>query len=252
MGESAVRSFNKLFVPVFFYQTLNYVWMSDNVAWWPSDATLTNAPLALGTAAPPPNLCCSARVFSLTGVVLRSGAVRGVRLLLLVLPPGAPPPLDLQVHPQTPPPADCPYQRSVAILRKFPSPHFSGLDGKWLEAPKRLRQCVRVGAGIEDAINEHPVEYLIGEYFHLLAIAIVSNTLRLHIASIIGFFLAAAILPALNHTRQDIVIPGFYRSMHHDQHHVMPNCNYGNYCMFWDKLMGTFVPHPSLRQKRVD
>ena len=110
-----------------------------------------------------------------------------------------------------------------------------------------------IGAGIEDAINEHPVEYLIGEYMHLLAIAIVSNTLRLHIASIIGFFLAAAILPALNHTRQDIVIPGFYRSMHHDQHHVMPNCNYGNYCMFWDKLMGTFVPHPSLRQqKRVD
>ena len=54
-----MRSFNKLFVPVFFYQTLNYVWMSENVAWWPSDATLANTPLALGTAAPPPNLCCS-------------------------------------------------------------------------------------------------------------------------------------------------------------------------------------------------
>ena len=54
-----MRSFNKLFVPVFFYQTLNYVWMSENVAWWPSDATLANTPLALGTPAPPPNLCCS-------------------------------------------------------------------------------------------------------------------------------------------------------------------------------------------------
>ena len=59
IAASAVRSFNKLFVPVFFYQTLNYVWMSENVAWWPSDATLANTPLALGTPAPPPNLCRS-------------------------------------------------------------------------------------------------------------------------------------------------------------------------------------------------
>ena len=78
--------------------------------------------------------------------------------------------------------------------------------------------------GIEDAINEHPFEYLVGEYIHLLAIAIVSCTIGLHAYSVAVFAIAAAFLPALNHTRMDIVIPGFYRSKHHDQHHVLPKC----------------------------
>ena len=76
--------------------------------------------------------------------------------------------------------------------------------------------------GIEDAINEHPFEYLVGEYLHLLAIAIVSNLVTLHVAAIGVFALGAGFLPALNHTRMDVSIPGFYRSKHHDQHHVYP------------------------------
>ena len=76
--------------------------------------------------------------------------------------------------------------------------------------------------GIEDAINEHPFEYLVGEYIHLLAIIIVSRTIGLHASSVAVFALAAAFLPAINHTRMDVTIPGFYRSKHHDQHHVLP------------------------------
>ena len=32
----------------------------------------------------------------------------------------------------------------------------------------------------------------------------------------------------------------------HDEHHVIPTVNYGQYIMLWDRLMGTYKKHPLL------
>ena len=92
---------------------------------------------------------------------------------------------------------------------------------------------------------------MIGEYFHLLSIAIVSSTIGMHCYALAAFAAAAGFLPAINHTRMNVAVPGFYRSRHHDQHHVLPNCNYGNYTMFWDMAFGTYVAHPMDRPKKT-
>jgi sterol desaturase/sphingolipid hydroxylase (fatty acid hydroxylase superfamily) len=81
--------------------------------------------------------------------------------------------------------------------------------------------------GLDDAINDHPVEYITGEYMHLLVMALVP--FDAHIVAILAFAGVAATLPALNHTRLDVRLPfGIYAVTNHDQHHVYPNCNYGN------------------------
>ncbi len=37
-----------------------------------------------------------------------------------------------------------------------------------------------------------------------------------------------------------------YSVRYHDQHHVVPNSNYGQYTMLWDHVTGTFLPHPGV------
>ncbi|KAL3767986.1 hypothetical protein ACHAWU_005444 [Discostella pseudostelligera] len=114
-----------------------------------------------------------------------------------------------------------------------------------------------------DAVNVHPLEFFLGEFNHLLALHLVVRGMPL-----IGFhgmdvssagatlFLAmGGVLAGLNHTRHDVTarIPSslrnangeeggwtIYDSKHHDVHHRIPQSNYGQYTVFWDRIFGTF------------
>jgi sterol desaturase/sphingolipid hydroxylase (fatty acid hydroxylase superfamily) len=35
----------------------------------------------------------------------------------------------------------------------------------------------------------------------------------------------------------------------HDEHHVIPTVNYGQYIMLWDHLFGTYKAHPGMEAK---
>jgi len=117
-----------------------------------------------------------------------------------------------------------------------------------------------------DAVNVHPLEFFLGEFNHVLALHIVVRGVPL-----IGYhgvdvsWLGAAtfiglggVLAGLNHTRHDVVvrIPPFsssldgdekpkkgytvFDSKHHDVHHRIPQSNYGQYTVIWDRIFRTF------------
>ena len=75
-----------------------------------------------------------------------------------------------------------------------------------------------------------------GEYLHLVTIYLFPS----HIYTIVFFILLGGILASLNHTRFDINIPYLYSVKVHDVHHRLPESNYGQYTMFWDRLFGTY------------
>eukprot|EP00471_Norrisiella_sphaerica_P006185 CAMPEP_0184489740 /NCGR_PEP_ID=MMETSP0113_2-20130426/16248_1 /TAXON_ID=91329 /ORGANISM="Norrisiella sphaerica, Strain BC52" /LENGTH=251 /DNA_ID=CAMNT_0026873333 /DNA_START=181 /DNA_END=936 /DNA_ORIENTATION=+ len=95
-----------------------------------------------------------------------------------------------------------------------------------------------------DAINVHPFEFVVGEYFHLVAAYLVSTfMIRVHILSLAWFVVVGGILASLNHTRLDLNFLGIYSVKVHDVHHRLPESNYGQYIMLWDKLMGSYKPY---------
>jgi sterol desaturase/sphingolipid hydroxylase (fatty acid hydroxylase superfamily) len=87
-----------------------------------------------------------------------------------------------------------------------------------------------------DAINVHPFEFFVGEYLHLVTIYFVPC----HVYTAIFFVLIGGILATLNHTRFDVNVPGVYSVKLHDLHHRVPDTNYGQYTLYWDKLFGSF------------
>ena len=87
-----------------------------------------------------------------------------------------------------------------------------------------------------DAINVHPFEFLVGEYLHLLTICCIPC----HIYAVVFFILAGGILASLNHTRLDINFASIYSVKVHDVHHRLPESNYGQYTMVWDKVFGSY------------
>mmetsp|Transcript_35704 Transcript_35704/g.77932 ORF Transcript_35704/g.77932 Transcript_35704/m.77932 type:complete len:254 (+) Transcript_35704:304-1065(+) len=91
--------------------------------------------------------------------------------------------------------------------------------------------------GNSDAVNVHPFEYICGEYNHLLAIMLVPC----HIVAALAFIVVGGVLASLNHTRFEAVIPwGIYDVKVHDLHHRVPQSNYGQYIMLWDRIMGSY------------
>jgi sterol desaturase/sphingolipid hydroxylase (fatty acid hydroxylase superfamily) len=102
--------------------------------------------------------------------------------------------------------------------------------------------------GFTDAINVHPFEFLVGDYNHLLALFILTRIPvvgeDVHAFTYIFFVLFGGLLASLNHTRTDChVLWGTYDVKYHDMHHRMPDCNFGQYIMLWDKVFGTFLPY---------
>mmetsp|Transcript_79613 Transcript_79613/g.178085 ORF Transcript_79613/g.178085 Transcript_79613/m.178085 type:complete len:265 (-) Transcript_79613:81-875(-) len=89
-----------------------------------------------------------------------------------------------------------------------------------------------------DAINVHPFEFLVGEYLNLLCIWMIPC----HIFGAVLFVMMAGVIATLNHTRYDVTIPGVYDPKDHLVHHRLPDTNFGQYTMFWDKLYGWHHP----------
>lgn len=102
--------------------------------------------------------------------------------------------------------------------------------------------------GSLDAINVHPVEYLLGEYNHLLSIFLVSNLVcPVHVLTCLAFLVLGGTAAALNHTRLGVRLRlpfaakwPIFDVRAHDTHHCIPNSNYGQYTMLWDWVMGTY------------
>ena len=100
--------------------------------------------------------------------------------------------------------------------------------------------------GNTDAINVHPVEFIFGEYNHLFAVWATSHLLGgyggLHAYTCLAFIFIGGGLASLNHTRCDVrILKGVVFDVRaHDLHHRIPQSNYGQYIMFWDRIMGSF------------
>jgi sterol desaturase/sphingolipid hydroxylase (fatty acid hydroxylase superfamily) len=93
--------------------------------------------------------------------------------------------------------------------------------------------------GNADAINVHPVEFLVGEYLHLAVCWLVP--LPFHVSAVAAFILLGGIAASLNHTRFDFRLPGAIFSVaDHDLHHHYITANYGQYTMLWDRILGTY------------
>jgi len=128
-----------------------------------------------------------------------------------------------------------------------------------------------------DAVNVHPIEFFLGEFNHVWVLHLVVSGMPSLIGfhgmdvSWLGALLFIGIggaLAGLNHTRHDVVasIPSLtstsssndkgeeeekntkkkengwtiFDSKHHDVHHRIPQSNYGQYTVFWDRIFGTF------------
>lgn len=100
--------------------------------------------------------------------------------------------------------------------------------------------------GNVDAINTHPIEYVLGEYNHLWSLFWVGKFCvkafgyQPHASFILLYIVIAGLLSTLNHTRVDVRIPYIYNVWWHDLHHRNPPTNYGQYTMLWDWVFGWY------------
>lgn len=100
-----------------------------------------------------------------------------------------------------------------------------------------------------DAINVHPFEFLVGEYLHLITIFLIPC----HIIAVVVFILAGGIFASLNHTRFDFNLPfGIYSVKVHDVHHRLPESNYAQYTMVWDRIFGSYRSYDATTNFRDD
>ena len=114
-----------------------------------------------------------------------------------------------------------------------------------------------------DAVNVHPLEFFLGEFNHILALHLVVKGIPLlgfkgMDVSWVGatlFIALGGVLAGLNHTRHEVVLRvpttscdedgkkmrwTVFDSKHHDVHHRIPQSNYGQYTVAWDRIFGTF------------
>ncbi|EPY39437.1 C-5 sterol desaturase [Angomonas deanei] len=103
--------------------------------------------------------------------------------------------------------------------------------------------------GNSDAINDHPIEYISGEYLHLFALYVLTRLVpagQVHAITAILFIFIGGTLASLNHTRVNFHIPYMFNVNSHDYHHRQPRVNFGQYVMFWDWVFGTYQAEGSL------
>ena len=98
--------------------------------------------------------------------------------------------------------------------------------------------------GNTDAVNVHPVEFVLGEYNHLLAVYLYNRCFPIHPLSCLLFMIAGGLMTGFNHTRHDMVFEMFgiklFDTKAHDVHHRIPQSNYGQYTMLWDYFLGSY------------
>lgn len=114
--------------------------------------------------------------------------------------------------------------------------------------------------GNDDAINDHPFEYVTGEYNHLFSVFLLTRMVphgQVHALTLVVFIFIGGTLASLNHTRIDLRLPFLFNVRAHDLHHRQPRVNFGQYIMFWDYIFGTYrwesreTAAPSLHQKPI-
>ncbi|RNF19350.1 putative C-5 sterol desaturase [Trypanosoma conorhini] len=101
--------------------------------------------------------------------------------------------------------------------------------------------------GIDDSINDHPFEYVTGEYLHLFVLYLLTRVTpvgQVHALTAVVFIFIGGTLAGLNHTRIDVRIPYLFNVCAHDLHHAQFHYNYGQYIMLWDWVFGTFKSYP--------
>lgn len=96
--------------------------------------------------------------------------------------------------------------------------------------------------GNTDAVNVHPFEFVSGEFLHLLCVMGLNAVgIDVHAVTILVFIVFGGIMASLNHTRADVRIPPrFFDVRAHDLHHRDLENNYGQYSMYWDRLLGSY------------
>ena len=115
--------------------------------------------------------------------------------------------------------------------------HFSFQYKTWQFLPTRGY----LGAG-----NEHPLEQIGGMLCYFCGILVVEQMAGFHAVSLVVHFTINRILALLNHTGFDVKLNfGLfgYEVGAHEMHHRLLWCNNAQYCLIWDRLFGTYVPH---------
>jgi sterol desaturase/sphingolipid hydroxylase (fatty acid hydroxylase superfamily) len=100
--------------------------------------------------------------------------------------------------------------------------------------------------GYFDAGNEHPIEQFIGLGCLWATLHTVPLITGLHIVTLLLHFTIYAALAMLNHTEVDVSFNWFgfsYSVRAHEMHHRYYTCNYAQYFMWYDKLLGTYRPY---------
>lgn len=100
--------------------------------------------------------------------------------------------------------------------------------------------------GLEDSLNNHPVDYTLTTYNHLFIIYLVSSYVMrpLPVASVLLFMDIAGLLSYAQHSDVDINLPIIryaFKTGDHLGHHATSRHNYGQYTMLWDRLLGTYI-----------
>lgn len=90
--------------------------------------------------------------------------------------------------------------------------------------------------GVLDAINTHPIEYLIGMYILIPPLYV----LPIHAYTAMIFLPMSSFASCLNHTRFFVQIPFVFNSLDHDVHHRLFTYNYGQFVMLFDHIFNTF------------
>ncbi|RNF11025.1 C-5 sterol desaturase [Trypanosoma rangeli] len=109
--------------------------------------------------------------------------------------------------------------------------------------------------GIDDSINDHPFEYVTGEYLHLFVLYLLTRVTpvgQVHALTVVAFIFIGGTLAGLNHTRIDVRIPYVFNVCAHDLHHSQFHYNYGQYIMLWDWMFGTFKSYPEVSKAAAE
>lgn len=112
---------------------------------------------------------------------------------------------------------------------------------------KHHHRSIYPSRGNIDARNEHPIEQMIAMALWMTAIYMVAFSTGMHAATIIGHLAVMTMGASLNHAGFDLEIRflgvDWYSTGAHEMHHRRPDKNFAQFTMFWDKLMGTYIPY---------
>jgi len=107
--------------------------------------------------------------------------------------------------------------------------------------------------GTYDGINTHPVEFLFGIYLHFFSILVLEQVAgEVYGSSVALFLIVTGFMASLNHTRFGVEVPGVYDVRDHDVHHRTPRSNYGQFVMWWDRLLGTYKAYQPLAAQKTN